>query len=88
MKRSASFAGMGLVALTAYGGDKRRAKTRHWRTPEATLLWIGFFGGSIGALSGMLLFRHKTKHWYFWVVNLLGLLWQTGLAVYLFRSGF
>lgn len=81
------YAGMSLVALIAYGGDKRRAKTRRWRTPEASLLCLGFFGGSVGALAGMMLFRHKTKHWYFWAVNLLGLLWQIALAIYLRRIG-
>ena len=23
--------------------------------------------------TGMKLFRHKTKHWYFWAVNILGI---------------
>ena len=36
----------------------------------------------LGALIGMRLFRHKTKHWYFWVVNLLGLAWQAAVAGY------
>jgi uncharacterized membrane protein YsdA (DUF1294 family) len=47
------------------------------------LLGLGFFGGAIGAIAGMELFRHKTKHWYFWVVNILGLLWQAALGVFL-----
>ena len=29
------------------------------------LLSVGFFGGAVGALLGMKLFRHKTKHWKF-----------------------
>lgn len=42
--------------------DKRRAIKKAWRIPEATLLGIAAFGGSLGAIIGMRLFRHKTQH--------------------------
>lgn len=42
--------------------DKRKAKKKLWRIPEATLFAIALLGGSIGSLVGMYLFRHKTKH--------------------------
>lgn len=74
---------MSVLALVFYGADKLRAKRNRWRIPEAVLLGLGFFGGAVGALLGMKLWHHKTKHWYFWVVNILGLLWQAGLAGYL-----
>ena len=41
--------------------DKRKAKYGSWRIPEKTLLTIALLGGSIGTISGMYLFRHKTK---------------------------
>lgn len=72
-----------LVAIGAYGIDKFKAKRKLWRIPEAFLLGVGFCGGAIGALIAMQTFRHKTKHWYFWAVNILGLLWQAAGAVYL-----
>jgi uncharacterized membrane protein YsdA (DUF1294 family) len=75
-----------LVAFFAYGLDKRKAKKGSWRTKESVLLGLGFFGGAIGALLGMKVYRHKTKHWYFWVVNVLGLSWQIGAVVYLFLN--
>ena len=50
-----------LIAFSAYGIDKAKAKNGKWRTPEKTLLTLAFFGAP-GALLGMLLFRHKTKH--------------------------
>lgn len=77
---------MSLVAFILYGSDKKKAKKGVWRTPEAVLLGWGFFGGAIGAIIGMRTFRHKTKHWYFWVVNILGLAWQIALPIvaYLF----
>ncbi|MBP1573235.1 MAG: DUF1294 domain-containing protein [Oscillospiraceae bacterium] len=51
-----------IVAFLMYGIDKSKAKRGAWRIPEATLLGIAFFGGSVGAFLGMRVFRHKTKH--------------------------
>ncbi|MBE6600135.1 MAG: DUF1294 domain-containing protein [Ruminococcaceae bacterium] len=62
-----------LITFFLYGIDKSKAKHRKWRIKESVLLGFGFFGGAIGALLGMVVFRHKTKHWYFWIVNFLGL---------------
>jgi len=42
--------------------DKYKAKKNLWRIPEATLMGFAAAGGSIGALAGMYLVRHKTKH--------------------------
>ena len=42
--------------------DKRKAVKKAWRVPEATLLGIAAIGGSLGAILGMRLFRHKTLH--------------------------
>ena len=74
------------IALIAYGMDKRKAKKGAWRTKESVLLGLGFCGGAPGALIGMQVFRHKTKHWYFWVVNILGLAWQGVLVAFLFLN--
>ena len=42
--------------------DKQQAKKNRRRIPERTLILSAILGGSIGALTGMYLFRHKTKH--------------------------
>ena len=42
--------------------DKLRAKRGAWRIPESTLMTVAFIGGSIGAIAGMYLVRHKTRH--------------------------
>ena len=76
-------AGMSVIALILYGVDKHRAKARAWRIPEAVLLGFGLFGGAFGALIGMNAFHHKTKHWYFWVVNVTGLIVQAAIAMLL-----
>ena len=75
---------MSLIAFCTYFCDKVKAKRGAWRIPEKVLLALGFFGGAIGAIIGMKLFRHKTKHGYFWVINVVGVIWQIALAVLLF----
>lgn len=80
----AFYAVVSVVAFFFYGADKKKAIKHRMRIPEATLLGLGFFGGAVGALAGMSLFRHKTKHWYFWVVNYLGLAVQAALALLVF----
>jgi uncharacterized membrane protein YsdA (DUF1294 family) len=72
---------MSIVAFILYGVDKRKAKREAWRIPEAVLLGWGFFGGAVGALCAMKVFRHKTKHWYFWAVNILGLVLHIAAVV-------
>ncbi len=47
------------------GIDKRRARKKAFRIPEATLFAIAVIGGSVGSILGMFIFRHKTRHWYF-----------------------
>ena len=44
-----------------FGIDKWKARRGKWRIPEGTLIWMSIIGGSIGALMGMYLFRHKTQ---------------------------
>ena len=47
--------------------DKIKARKNLWRIPEATLMTVAAIGGSIGAIAGMNLFRHKTKHAKFYI---------------------
>lgn len=59
---------LAVVNLAAFGlmaADKRRARLHRWRIPERTLFAAALLGGSLGAIAGMVLCRHKTKHWYF-----------------------
>ena len=54
--------GINVVTFFIYGIDKWKARRGKWRIPEDTLIWLAIAGGSIGALQGMYLFRHKTQH--------------------------
>ena len=77
-------AAVNLVTFTVYGVDKAKARRGAWRVPEKTLFLLPLRGGSVGALLGMLVFRHKTKHWYFvWGIPLI-LLAQIALAVWVY----
>lgn len=74
---------MNLIAFVLMGLDKRRARRDKWRISEKTLFLPAVLGGSLGAILGMRLFHHKTKHWYFvWGVPAI-LLAQLVLAVWL-----
>lgn len=50
-----------LVTWVPYGVDKRKAIKGAWRIPEKTLILSAVIGGSVGALAGMMMFRHKTR---------------------------
>ena len=49
------------ITLLAYGIDKMKAKKGAYRIPEKTLIDLAIIGGSIGAILGMVLFRHKIR---------------------------
>ena len=71
-----------IVALALYGADKRKAKKHAWRISEKALFLVALVGGSVGALLGMLIFRHKTKHWYF----VIGIPLILALQIFLLRK--
>ena len=54
-----------LIAFALMGLDKGRARRGRWRISEKALFLPAVLGGSLGAILGMRLFHHKTKHWYF-----------------------
>jgi uncharacterized membrane protein YsdA (DUF1294 family) len=71
-----------IVTWILFGIDKWKAKRNKWRIPEATLLFFAVIGGSIGALCGMYLFHHKTKHKKFFLGVPLILLLQIAVIIY------
>ena len=69
-----------LASFAAMGMDKRRAKRDAWRIRERTLFLLALLGGSVGAIIGMRLFHHKTRHWYFVIGMPAILVLQIGAA--------
>lgn len=57
--------GINLLGFILMGIDKHRAKNNLWRISERALFLSALLGGSLGAILGMRIFHHKTKHWYF-----------------------
>ncbi len=55
------FAAINLITFIVWGIDKMKAAAGQWRIPEKTLYLLIAAGGGLGALAGMLLFRHKTR---------------------------
>ncbi len=72
-----------VIAFMLMGFDKRRAKRHAWRIPEKTLFGSALLGGSIGAIAGMQVFRHKTKHLSFQIGMPTILIVQIIIAVFL-----
>ena len=72
-----------LAAFLLMGLDKRKAKKNLWRIPEKTLFLSAILGGSAGAIAGMYVFHHKTRHWYFVIGMPLILVIQIGLGIWL-----
>lgn len=54
-----------LITIVMFAVDKYRAQKGGSRISIVTLLSLTAIGGSLGAIAGMYLFRHKTKKSYF-----------------------
>lgn len=74
-----------LMTFLLYGLDKQKAKNHQWRIPEKTLLGMALVGGSIGALGGMKVFRHKTRKPKFYIGVPMILMVQVGIFLWIYR---
>lgn len=79
----AYLAAANVITALLYGADKAKARRGAWRITERILLGCGVCGGALGALLGMRLFHHKTRHWYFTAINTAALLAWAALLAYL-----
>lgn len=59
-----------VATFFVYGYDKRQAVLGRHRVSEAALHLLALVGGTLGALLGQLVFRHKTRHQAFRLVFL------------------
>lgn len=75
---------LNIISLVAFGIDKFNSKKRAYRIPESRLLLLAFFG-PFGALTGMLLFKHKTRKIKFLLIPIFSLL-QAALLIWYFAS--
>ena len=63
-----------VITFFMYAIDKLKAKAGMWRIAERTLLLSSVLGGALGGSLAMLLFRHKTRHLSFKVINAAALI--------------
>lgn len=75
-----------VATFFTFGVDKWKAAHSKWRIPEASLLGLAIIGGSIGALLGMKVWRHKTKHKKFKYGVPLILILQLTIIYYMVRT--
>lgn len=74
----------GISFITIYI-DKRKAEMHKWRISEVRLFMLAVLFGSIGILSGMKAFRHKTKHMKFVVGIPCIIIIQAAIIFYVFN---
>lgn len=72
-----------IVGFVLMGADKSKARRGAWRIPEKTFFIVSLLGGSLGTFLGMMIFRHKTRHWYFILGIPLIMILQAGIAIWL-----
>ena len=77
----AAVALISFVNFIMYGADKRAAVRGKWRIPDRVLWGVWLWGGALGGIFGMIVFRLKTKKAAFIIVNACGLLYQAGILI-------
>lgn len=83
----ALYAGASLISIALYRSDKAAAMESRRRTPEQTLLLLGFLGGWPGAAVAQSVFRHKSRKasfqalfWTIAALNAAALIWLSRSA--------
>jgi uncharacterized membrane protein YsdA (DUF1294 family) len=74
-----------LATFLTMGLDKIQSATRGGRIPERMFYAMTFFGGSIGMLAGMVIFRHKTQKGAFQFFVALMILLQITILIIAFQ---
>ena len=75
-----------VITFIVFGVDKRNAACGKWRVREITLLELAIVGGSIGGITAMRVFRHKTQKMKFKICMPLIFILHCSVAVYLVLS--
>lgn len=75
---------LNLISFLLMAFDKHLAKSSNRRIPEKVLFLSTACFGGLGGVLGMLLCRHKTKHWYFKLFFPIFLIVQIAVLVVLY----
>ncbi len=76
-----------LIVFLIYGYDKRQSRLNKWRVSEKFLLLSAMLCAGAGALAGMEVFRHKTKHIKFMVIVPIGCVITLTVVIYIIYTG-
>jgi len=74
-----------VFTLTLFGYDKDMAEKGKRRVSEKTLLTFIFLGGTLGALIGMKMYKHKSKKTSFQIKVVLTILAQIFVYYFTFK---
>ena len=77
---------LNIVSFGLMAYDKRCARAGKWRVSEKALFFAAACFGGLGGVLGMVLCRHKTKHWYFKLFFPLMLIVQIVLLVFGYQA--
>ena len=83
---------MNLISFLLMFIDKRKAIKQHTKDintrciPERVLFLFASLFGGIGGTLGIILCRHKTKHWYFALFFSLMMILQVLLLIYFYTK--
>lgn len=75
-----------IVTFLLYFIDKRLSKKHKRRIKEITLLICAFIMGGVGAILGMWIFHHKTKHLKFLIFVPLAVILNVLVIFYLLKT--
>ena len=77
------FSVMSVILFLVMRHDKKLSRRHGRRIPEKTLFLLAIFGGALGGVLGMQIFRHKTQHPNFYLGFPLLTLVQWGVTIWL-----
>lgn len=80
---------LGLMNVTGFAAvmvDKYKARKRKWRIPERNFFILSALGGGPGVYTGLLIFRHKTRHRSFMLGIPLIILIQVLVVYFILKS--
>lgn len=74
-----------IIGFILAAADKYKARRKLWRIPEKTFFLLAILGGCPGIYSGLLLFRHKTRHLSFMLgIPVIFILQLLGIYFYIY----
>ena len=75
------------LRIKSINNPKYKAQKSYWRIPEKSIFVVTLLGGGIGTITGMYVFRHKTKKLKFTVGLPTILISEICVIIYLLYKG-